>query len=401
MDTTFIPSLFVQSLIAPNTKDLVDEELSKKKKRGKGSRWVLDTSLTPADLYIYLKARFGPPNGLIMIVRGSHSDNFIQWHYTLKSGPSYFEILGLNTRTELLISEYPNLSNENWVELVTEIKKDFKRFGPKLKEVRKGIESWRLFYNPYHRLKGIVKRYAEELSEIIKDSFELPNDPPAFPVIYSSDQDGHKEDVSEFTTRIQAVTNRYLRAQEISTSLRLICPVWGEAFINFLIFILSREEIKNDQRLYQDFIRKDIDVKIKLLHINCNGFQKTIDTKHKKYKEFHSLMNERNDLLHGNIDPKKLSYETVYFDDTIPLFTEPQGLARNSLGVSLVGIEPDETLKRIDIVNSFIDFILSHLEQPYKEQLSLILDKRDLGWRDETKRLGVLFSDFIAEGYAR
>ena len=400
MMTAFIPSLFVQSLVAPHTKDLVDEELSKKK-QGKGSRWVLDASLKPADLYIYLKARFGPPNGVIMIFRGQHSDNFIQWHYTLKSGSSYFEILGLNTRTEFWISEYRNLSSENWVELVAEIKKDFKRFGPKLKDVRKGLENWRLFYNPYHRLKGIVKKYSEELSEIIKESFELPTDPPAFPVIYTSGQDGLEEDISEFTTQIQAVTTRYIRAQEISTSLRLICPVWAEAFINFLIFILSREEIKNDQRLYQDFIRKDIDVRIKLLHINCNGFRKAIDSTHTKYKDFHSLMNERNDLLHGNIDPQKLSYETVYFDDTIPLFTEPQGLARNSLGVSLIGIEPDETLKRVDIVHSFIDFILSHLEAPYKEELSLILDKRDLGWRVETKRLGVLFGDFIAEGFAR
>jgi len=43
--------------------------------------------------------------------------------------------------------------------------------------------------------------------------------------------------------------------------------------------------------------------------------------------------------MHGNIDPNKLAYETVYFDDTIPLFTQTQGLARNSLGVSLIGID--------------------------------------------------------------
>ena len=136
-DTVFSPSLFVQSLVAPHTRDLADERLSKKK-LGKWSRWILDTSLlSSADLYIYLKARFGPPNGVMMVVRGPHSGNFIQWHYTLKSGTSNFDIIGLNTRTEFWISEYPNLGVDNWVELVAEIKKDFKRFGPKLKEIKK------------------------------------------------------------------------------------------------------------------------------------------------------------------------------------------------------------------------------------------------------------------------
>jgi hypothetical protein len=147
-------------------------------------------------------------------------------------------------------------------------------------------------------------------------------------------------------------------------------------------------------------IRKDVDVRLKLLHINCVGFAKAIDTNDQLYKDFHSLMNERNDLLHGNIDPEKLSYETVYFDKTIPLFTEPQGLARNSLGVSLKGVEPEVTLKRVELVRSFIAFIISHLEKPYREQISLILDKRELGWRSDTKRIGILFADVIAEGYA-
>lgn len=402
MNSEFSPSLFVQSLVAPNTLDLADELLSKPKreKRERGSRWILDNSLSPADLYVYLKARFGTPNGVTMIVRGAHSDNFIQWHYSLKSGSSKFDILGLNTRTEFWLSGYGNLGNNDWIELVASIKRDFSRFSPKMKEVRKQLENWRLFYNPYHRLERIVKKYYEELSEITKSNFDLPKDPPPSPLFYFSAEDNVKKGVDEFVSKIHAVSAKYTRVLELSTNLRLICPVWAEAFINFIIFVLSRDEIKFDNRLYQDFIRKEIDVRVKLLHINCKGFEKAIDANHELYKDFHSLMNERNDLLHGNIDPEKLGYETVYFDGTIPLFTEPQGFARNSLGVSLKGIEPEITLKRVELVRSFIEFILSHLEKPYREQLSLILEKRELGWRSETKRIGVLFADFILEGFA-
>jgi hypothetical protein len=207
-------------------------------------------------------------------------------------------------------------------------------------------------------------------------------------VIYSSEKDtGHKH-IKEFISRMQAVHSKYTRMLELSTSLRLICPVWAEAFINFLIFGLTRNEIKDDARLYQDFVRKEIDVRIKLLHINCVGFAKAIDTSDQRYKDFHSLMNDRNDLLHGNINPEKLSYETVYFDKMIPLFTEPQGLARNSLGVSLKGVEPATTLQHVQLVESFMEFILSHLDTPYKEEISLVLSKRELGWRSDTNKMG-------------
>jgi len=108
MSTSFVPALFVETLFAPKTCELSNEWFSKKKSE-KGSRWILDNSLSAADLYVYLKARFGSPNGVIMIARAPHSNNLIQWHYTLKSGTTNFNIIGMNTRTEFLILNYPNL----------------------------------------------------------------------------------------------------------------------------------------------------------------------------------------------------------------------------------------------------------------------------------------------------
>jgi len=392
--------IFVHSLVAPDTKSLVDEELSRKK-RAKGSRWDLENSISPADLYIYLKARFGPPNGVIMIARSPHSDNFIQWHYTLKSGSAYLDILGLNTRTEFWLSDYPGLTSEDWTALIDAIKSDFKRIGPKLKEVRSNLELWRLFYNPYHRIDNLVLKYYEELKKLSSESLELPPELGALPNLIMKNGVSWKDDIEEFKRRISECSKNFARAKELSICLRLLCPVWAEAFINFIIFILAREEIKNDKRLYQDFLRKDIDVRVKLLHINCFGFEKKIDSTNKAFKDLQSLMNERNDLLHGNVDPDKLSYETVYFDITIPLFTEPQGLARNSLGQSLVGIEPEVTLDHVHTVRAFIDFILSHIQEPIQKELRIILSKRDLGWRPEKRKVGVLFDDFIMEGFAR
>src|SRR5262245_54955741 len=45
--------------------------------------WANDGSISLLDLYCYLEARFGPPNGISMLFRKPSSDNAIQWHYTL------------------------------------------------------------------------------------------------------------------------------------------------------------------------------------------------------------------------------------------------------------------------------------------------------------------------------
>jgi len=392
-------NIFVSSLTAPKTIELVESELSKKKKKP-GSTWCLDNSLSPADLYTYLKARFGPPNGTMMIVRSPSTDNFIQWHYTLKSGKEFIDIMGMNTRTEIWISGYKGLSLEDWHSLVKAIKDDFKKYGSKMKEVRKSLEKWKLFYSPYNRLERVINKYSQELNDLNIDALELPSDPKVKPLLHP-DKKNAFSDIHDYLRLMTEYREKYSRAQELSICLRLLSPVWGEAFVNFIIFMLARSEIKNDNRLYQDYLRSDIDVRIKLLHIKCDHFMKPIDNSSKAFKAFHTLMNERNNLLHGNVDLNKLAYETIYFDDTIPLFTEPQSLGKVALENSLKGIEASKSIECVDLVRSFIKHVLECISPETRKFVKLLLEKRDLGWREETKRIGDLFDDTIVEGYAR
>lgn len=392
--------IFVHSLIAPPLKESVNSFLSKK--RGSpGSRWCLDESLSAADMYVYLKARFGPPNGVMMIARSPSSENFIQWHYTLKSGKDHIQIMGMNTRTELWISGHQRLSQEDWGSLINAIKEDFSNYGSKMAAVRNQLEKWALFYNPYKRLENLVSGYTDELSALNLDALDLPKEVGAFPILFESPSNGLSSDIRGFEKQLNAISGKYARARELSICLRLLTPVWAEAFVNHIIFVLARHEFKNDTRLYNDYLRKEIDIRIKLLHINCFGFEKPIDTSNQIFRDFQTLMNQRNDLIHGNIDPIKLSYETVYFDGTIPLFTELQGLVKTGIVNSLKGIEPSETLKWVALVRSFMKLVLDSLKDEIRSQIELLLQQRDLGWREATKKVGVLFPDYVMEGYAR
>ena len=82
---------------------------SEKKAYGRRlTSWFNDGRLSPADVYVYLKARFGAPNGALMITRSNDSDNVIHWHFTVRAGDERLNILGISSRLELISSVGPH-----------------------------------------------------------------------------------------------------------------------------------------------------------------------------------------------------------------------------------------------------------------------------------------------------
>jgi len=395
--------IFVSTLTLPSKNEVVDRFLhpDRSAQREPGSRWCIDESLSSSDLYVYLKARFGPPNGAFMAVRAPHSNNFIQWHFTLKSGKYFVDFVGLNTRTEVWIQGYQNLSIVDWTALVRAMKEDFAEFGPQMKKVRGALEKWKLFSNPYKRLERLVSKYKKELEAIDIDSLQWPQEPDGIPGIVNPGQHKPTADIKEYLGKFTDLSETVWRAVELSTSLRLIAPIWGESFVNFFIFLTAKPQIKNDSRLFEDFLRKEIDIRLKLLPINCVGIEDKFDVKAEAIKAFLSVMAERNDLLHGNVRPEKITFETVYFDGTIPLFVEPHGLTKVSLLNSLKGIEPSKTMENMRAVEQFIAYILSCLSEDMKKEIDFCLQQRDLGWRQEAGRVGVLFPDYVVDAFLR
>ncbi|MGD0078242.1 MAG: hypothetical protein ABSB91_06415 [Sedimentisphaerales bacterium] len=351
------------------------------------SRFVLTGQISQFDLYCYLKARFGIPNGIAMAFRAPTSENMIQWSYLVIANNHFIELVALNTYTSICIHGTDTFDESRFKALVENIMKDFQRIDSKLSEIKRSLEKWTLFVNPYKRIEDIVDSFERQLKAINLDTLALPQNP------------SKSEEMEPYHARLQKCQVDYSKAVELGTSLSMIIPVLGESFINLLIFICAKPEIKNDKRMYESTIRNHIDVKIKSLHLYCEGFNRPIDSSKQEFKEFHSLMNSRNDLLHGGIDPHKLMYDEVYFDNTIPLFKHNQSFAERTLLPSLQLIEPKVVLRNIEIVKYFIKFVIGHLSPDYKKYVELVMGTSQPGWREKTKTVGVLFSETVFDGF--
>ena len=360
------------------------EDLQKNDRKRNVAHYVIGKELSLLDLYVYLKTRFGPPNGIQMALRSPSSDNLIHWHYTIKASDSVvLEIWQTNLTADIFVEGIVP-AHADWDHLISAIKADFKAHGPSMSKVRKDLERWHLFVNPYKRLHDLLDKCLADLKSLDIQSVTIPETPltPA--------------ELRNFSETISSEQVRFKDAFRLGVTIRMLAPVLGEAFINLVIFLLAKPDIKRDRRLYQDTIKRDIDVRVKSLHVNCVGFEKPVDATSNAFKEFHSLMNNRNDFLHGNVDPTKLKYDTVYFDyRTVPIFERRATFGELALSDQLIHVEPEKAKADLDTVSTFIDLVLESLETAHRDMVKAFMSTSSPGWRPKDGRAGILFSEYV------
>jgi hypothetical protein len=349
----------------------------------KPTRLVCGKELKPADAYCYLKARFGQANGLLMFAVPPSSDNIIYWHYTVAAGTDTLHIQGISARVEFMASSSPPLTKSEWRKVIEQLKGDFARMGPQMKLVRASLEPWKIFVNPYYRLEKIVADLHARIVDLKLEKREFPE--------LSWNTTGTR------VKSMKKLISRYERAAEWGMSLRMIAPVWGESFVNLVIFLLAKEDVRNNSRLYQDLLRKSIDVRIAGLHLHCEGFAGQVDLSHDAAKGFLEVFNSRNEFLHGNVDPIRLAIDEVYFEGKIPLFKRHQTYTERGLMPRLRHIEPEVAKKDVYLIEEFITYVLSQLDPPWQKLVKIFMDNPFPGWREDTGKPGILFSDVIAD----
>lgn len=351
-----------------------------------GEMWELTNEIKPLDLYSYLYAKYGPPNGIQNFLRSDDSDNLIHWEWTLAGEYGLTSIQGQNFRSEVhLIGDFKGkgLTLESFI---SQIKSDIGNYGKTISELRKELEKWTQFVNPYKRIESALNLHFEKL-----DGLNL--NPQLDKVPQATSEDEWKS----FGERWSAVSEKYSYAVGLTFGLRSMLPVLAESFVNLVLFILCRPDIKSNERLFQNTVRQPIDVRVQSLHVNCIGFDSSIDYSSEECKKFHTLMNERNDLLHGNVEVNKLSIGDVFFNKKVPLFIQYEDFWDKSIGVSMQSVKLESIHEDRAVVERFIQYVLSKLRTDIKEQVELIMDKGQLGFNHKTGRIGVLFPEHMVD----
>ncbi len=345
--------------------------------------WEFTNEIKPIDIYCYMYAKYGMPNGIQNFCRNDSSDNLIHWEWALASEFGIVLIQEHNFRTEVhLIGEHKEkkLTPDHFIQ---QFKSDFKNYGKSMSSVRSKLEKWTRFLNPYYRINTVVSKNIKSLRNLdikIEEYRDIVN----------------KKSISTLNENWEHIQDKCISAIGITLGIRAMLPVLAEAFINLLINILAKPEIKTNERFLENIIRQPIDIRVQSLHLNCSYFINPIDYTDIRCQNFHSLMNERNDLLHGNVAVSKLKIGEVYFNSKVPIFVGYEDMWQSMVGVFLDSVKYNTIFEDHSTVTNFIEFILSHLSDNAKEKVELMMDHSELGDNPKHGLLGLLFDDHRA-----
>ncbi len=354
--------------------------------RSKRKRSVLAVRyhLSPVDVYCYLKARFGEPNGFQNFLRRDTSDNWIHWDYNLKAGDEDVYISGLSREIHFVVSE--KLADEHWRDLILGIKADYKRVASEKSAVFKSLEQWVSFPNRFVEIAAVCADMHADIVDNIG----------GFQTWKSAS--GTKKRVREQHSILKRLTKRNAHVHRSCLQLSLLTPVLAEAFINLLILILCKPEIRENTRQFESFIRSQIDTKLFDLSYKCRGFVRPIDQHTETFKKFKRVMDRRNHSIHGNCDPIREQVELVYFEGKRPLFKE----GGDHIGKLLETLErqyaPDVVIRNYEDTYAFLEDLMTYLEPRLVESVRRILESNYPGYNIEQKKMGCLFPNYVAVG---
>ena len=159
----------------------------------------------------------------------------------------------------------------------------------------------------------------------------------------------------------------------------------------------TTSELKKSERLYQAAVRANLDVRAQSLHLNCVGFAKAVDWSAPECRRFHTVVNDRNDLLHGNVVPEKLKFSEIYFLGRVPVFKEYRGFWQQSIAQGIDAFGLQRVGGDLEAVQQFMSYVLSCLSDRMRAQVNMLLERKDFGLKKGDRRLGILLPDHVVD----
>lgn len=304
----------------------------------------------------------------------------VQWHYMLFASDWVIEFASFNLRLEVRITGQDRLTTHDWHEFFDSLVADFEQQGSRIGAIRRSLTQWLLSINPFARLSNILKDLEKQLKAL---NLNPPPSPPT---------NAAREEIVAFHELSNTFVAAIEQARAYGVCLRMLAPVLAESFVNLLIFLLVAPEVRNDPRHYNDLLRRQIDIRLRDLFFYCDGFEEPVDLENDSVRRFLTLMNQRNDLLHGNLDLERLQFGRAFVgDDGGVLFETDENLVYRVMKASLRFVEPEHALNDLATVRGLVQYLVGCLSEAARERVDELMDATTVAWSTADRHPSILF----------
>ena len=110
-----------------------------------------------------------------------------------------------------------------------------------------------------------------------------------------------------------------------------------------------------------------------------------------------ALMNRRNDLLHGNINPESTVEDEFQVHDYVPTIMKFRSMFDRALGPTINAFPLEEAKDDHEIAQKFISYLLSCLEEKWRTEYEEMIKSVDLHYGMRSKQVRALYGNEFHE----
>ena len=164
----------------------------------------------------------------------------------------------------------------------------------------------------------------------------------------------------------------------------------AEGFLNLIYELYLKPELRDD-RIAGKLARDQIDVKLRLAPIYCDGFAgKPFDHRTEAFLNFQRLFKIRNDFIHANVT-KGMKHPIVEYDEIDFIWWQEEGL--DDLPSPSRDLGVDEVKRVRTMIIAIVEQVLASMDPRHRRDLQFVLHHELIHVRDENGTLIILYDD--------
>ncbi len=352
-----------------------------------GQHFRFPSSFPEGHLYALLLWKTGPPRGFFTLALplGGDPDAPFKWDFTFRVSTDYKISI---FRSWLGLHAWVNGPECSVGDLLTFLGRAMKSHKGEITETLKGFEEYTVMVNPVVRYRN----HAEFADRSLRKLKEVPIVPPPDIHCRHSEKERHARSLAKHMQAMDEIN--FFASQAVLSS-----AFWVESYLNVLITLLARPEVKENGEEFSAFLRASWRAKLNKLSIYCLYIEPKIDFTHDAIKSAKQLFELRNHLAHGTPDPQHWGVGKMYFHGRTPML--PDSTPYDVFQTATTVANPSRSAAHDSLVQAtaFADFLELVVLEPVREQFRVFRTRNPIGFNHTKQMLSIPFDHQIQRAY--
>jgi len=346
-----------------------------------GTSVNIPVELSEIDIFCLMLARFGHPNGpMTFSIPNGDPDAPWKWDFIFKiPGMCTIDIVRSWKHLEIRTRKV----KVNPDDLIQFIVYNLAKHKDKIDKAKTAIQDYRLLINPYKRHEILATEAKKDI-----DGFSISE------IFYPETMEATTKEINRHNDSFCEYLTSMNKESSLSISLCTHSAFMIEAYLNLIIAILVKPEVKKDKVIFSETIERTWRKKIKRLHLDCRYISK-LDFGNSIIRDVAEVFELRNKVAHSYPHKEDLTVSHMYYFKNFPILNNPlpfdkfQIAANNSLPTR------ENAIFCYNTANKMINFLENSLSDEIKDKFRVLVSSNPIGFNESLGVYSVPFGSSV------